>query len=255
MAAPFAEVAQRRAVRLLDADPGLVDGLGVAADPALHRAAATAVLELAPGPVVPLLAPLPAGSFGYVILDGMLSVGMHLGERLTLELLGPTDLIRPGAGRSLAGEQPPNVDFRALTPASVAVLDVGFARRVAAWPEIASAVIARSVLRARRLQFQAAVRAMPRIEDRLLLMLWHYAERWGRVTRDGVVLDLRLTHEQIAAIVGAQRPTVTVQLGGLEREGVVRREQRVRWTLCGEPPPALWALYDQAGLAAAAPAA
>jgi hypothetical protein len=71
------------------------------------------------------------------------------------------------------------VDFAALTPTRLAVLDFAFACRMARWPYVAAGVIARSVLRSRRLQYQAAVRALPRIDDRILLMLWHY----GRALR------------------------------------------------------------------------
>ena len=37
---------------------------------------------------------------------------------------------------------------------------------------------------------QLAICSRPRIEDRLQLLMWHLARRWGRVTRDGVRLDI-----------------------------------------------------------------
>ena len=30
------------------------------------------------------------------------------------------------------------------------------------------------------------------------MLLWYLAERWGRVTPDGVIVPLRLTHETLA---------------------------------------------------------
>lgn len=54
-------------------------------------------------------------------------------------------------------------------------------------------------------------------------MLWHLADRWGRVTPDGVIVPLKLTHEALGRLVGAQRPTVTLALGELVASGRVTR--------------------------------
>jgi CRP/FNR family cyclic AMP-dependent transcriptional regulator len=239
---------QDQAVQVLEVEPDLAEPMPAEEREQARRAAVAATMELAPGSASAFLPPLPPGGFGFLVLEGVLACGLRLGPRLTLELLGSADLIRPGMGRTAAGEELMRVEFTAVTPARLAVLDAVFARRVARWPEVASGVVARSILRVRRLHFETAVRALPRIDERILLMLWHYAERWGRMTSDGVVLDLPLTHEQLSAIVGAQRPTVTTQLGQLERSGAVQREGRSRWVLRGDPPEELGALYEQAGL-------
>ena len=46
-------------------------------------------------------------------------------------------------------------------------------------------------------------------------MLWHLAERWGRVHPDGVVIPLPLNHQRLADLVGAHRPSVTTAMGEL----------------------------------------
>jgi Crp-like helix-turn-helix domain len=48
------------------------------------------------------------------------------------------------------------------------------------------------------------------------------AERWGRRERDGVVITLALTHDRIAMLVDARRPTMTSALSRLEAEGLRR---------------------------------
>jgi CRP-like cAMP-binding protein len=74
-----------------------------------------------------------------------------------------------------------------------------------------------------------------RVDARLELLLWHLADRWGRVTREGVLLPLRLTHELLADLVAAQRPSVTLSLQNLERSGrVARRDGHIY--LLGSPP-------------------
>src|SRR5918998_361959 len=53
-----------------------------------------------------------------------------------------------------------------------------------------------------------------RVDDRLMLTLWHLAERWGRVRREGIVVPLPLSHQRLADLVGAQRQSVTTAMGG-----------------------------------------
>jgi hypothetical protein len=68
-----------------------------------------------------------------------------------------------------------------------------------------------------------AICQLPRVEQRVLALLWHLAERFGRMAPDGVVLDLRLKHRLIGELVGAQRPTISLALATLLEEGLVRR--------------------------------
>ena len=74
-----------------------------------------------------------------------------------------------------------------------------------------------------------------RLEDRLRLFFWELADRYGHVTPAGVRLDIGLTHELIGHLVGAYRPSVSVALARLERDGHVRRGER-GLLLLGDPP-------------------
>jgi hypothetical protein len=77
------------------------------------------------------------------------------------------------------------------------------------------------------------------------MLLWHLAERWGRVGNDGVIIPVRLTHSVLASLVAARRPTVSAALGDLEQHGLVRRiEQGL--LLVGEPPGELLELRSVA---------
>jgi hypothetical protein len=63
------------------------------------------------------------------------------------------------------------------------------------------------------------------------------ADRWGRVTLDGVVVPVRLTHDMIGRLVGAHRPSVTTALSELSRAGRISRLPD-GWLLRGDPPSA-----------------
>jgi CRP-like cAMP-binding protein len=83
-------------------------------------------------------------------------------------------------------------------------------------------------------ELAVAIALEPRVERRLLLKLRQLAERWGRVTPDGIRLDLRLTHQELANMVGAVRESVTIALGRLAESGEIEVRNR---TLIIRPPP------------------
>ena len=58
--------------------------------------------------------------------------------------------------------------------------------------------------------------------ERVLLLLVDLAEQYGRPNRDGTVeLGIRLSHQEIANLIGATRESVTVTLGELQSEGLL----------------------------------
>jgi CRP/FNR family cyclic AMP-dependent transcriptional regulator len=116
----------------------------------------------------------------------------------------------------------------------VAILDTRVAMAAGRWPPIARALGARHVRRARTLSLQRAIAQLPRVEDRVLVLLWTLAERWGRVGTQGVRLPLGLPHRTLATLVGARRPSVTTAVTGLTRAGLVERIDD-GWLLHGDP--------------------
>src|SRR5581483_1648352 len=92
---------------------------------------------------------------------------------------------------------------RALVRSRVAVLDEDFADRIRPWPQIVYALLRRAVRRTMELNVQRAATCHPRADARIALLLWHLAERWGRVEPDGIRVPLPLTHRLIGQLVGA----------------------------------------------------
>jgi hypothetical protein len=90
------------------------------------------------------------------------------------------------------------------------------------------------VQQAERLTTQLVVCQLPRVDQRLLALMWLLAESWGRVTPAGTTLPLKLTHDALGALIGARRPTVTLALRDLsERGAIVRQDQG--WLLLEAP--------------------
>ena len=74
-------------------------------------------------------------------------------------------------------------------------------------------------LRARIWQQEAwaALQARPANEDRLLGLLALLAEQFGIPAENGTLLDLRITHQQLASTIGVTRPTITRLISLLRR--------------------------------------
>lgn len=135
------------------------------------------------------------------------------GEEVLLALLG--------AGETLPGHPTDAccIQLRAHTAARVTVRP---------WRELAGQVSLAESLRRRLRQMEAwaAVQARPLLADRLLGLFSLLAGSMGIRAATGVLLDVRLTHAQLASAIGATRSTVTRQLGRLRRAGLVRTTGR-----------------------------
>jgi Crp-like helix-turn-helix domain len=78
----------------------------------------------------------------------------------------------------------------------------------------------------RRKQDTLAIFGNIRHADRLRRKLVLLAAEHGRVTSAGVRVELALTHELLARMIGSERETVTRALEELERNGLVARDGR-----------------------------
>ncbi len=222
-------------VRVLDADRDLARRLGpVAAD--ARSTAVAGMFNLPRGPWNPSAAVRRIrGGYGLLVLKGMLLRDLRGAEALGAELLTQGDLIGPddGAEEGIVGLR---AHWQILEPARLVVLDAAFARRVAAFPTLSVALAERAHDRARRAAIIMALSHLPRVEDRLHRLFWYLADRRGRVSIDGIVLDLPVTQEQLGHLVGARRPTVSLALRSLRERGAVGRAPTGAWMLAHDPP-------------------
>jgi CRP/FNR family transcriptional regulator, cyclic AMP receptor protein len=230
-------------IALLEVDPDLLRDLDETSADQARLVAHADVIAFEPGRWEPSVVAVRA-LYGLFIVDGLLSREVIIEGRRAAELLGPGDVLRP-----LSSEDPdPSVSFSVeweiLQPTRFAVLDHDFAVAVAPWPEIAGALMDRMVRRAHAVAFHFAVSHLKLVETRLLAVLWYFADSWGRVTPEGRVLPVRLTHGLLAKVVGARRPSVSTALGRLHDRGLVERIDNGHWLLLGEPPSTLEDLGD-----------
>lgn len=220
-------------VALLDADPDLGAGLDADELDAARARAIASVIEADSFRWDPsgVAAAAQDGWIGLLLLDGLIIRQVTVGKRSGCEIFGPGDVIRPW---DADGDYDPltiTVAWLVLEPTRLAVLDTAFSLRIARWPSITGRLFGRVAQRARYLALSQAVTHLPRAYARLLMLFWLLAERWGRVGPRGVQVTLPVTHDVLAMLVGAHRPTVSIALKRLSEAGLLTRERRDRWLL------------------------
>jgi CRP/FNR family cyclic AMP-dependent transcriptional regulator len=228
--------------RVLDEDPDLA-----LAVPPPRRSAAIAeclagLVRIPAGRLRPTAPRLGRGAIGLLVLDGLLIRRVAVDGRWAAELLGAGDLLRPWQGEEAdLGLLGAATGWRVLEPARLAVLDARAAERLARHPELTGALVARALERSRQLAAIMAIIHQPRVQTRLKMLFWLLAQRWGRVSPEGVLLPLRLSHSVLAELLAAQRPTISSALAELARRGELSFEGNC-WRLAGWPPAELLAL-------------
>src|ERR671910_1393529 len=225
--------------RLLEADPELGALLNPSRRAEAERELVVRTHKLSVGPWdVTRLSSASADHVGLLVLDGVLSRELVVADHVSAELLGPGDLVRPWQGASSAGLLPVRAVWSVLSTVTLAVLDRRFAAEAARYPEITAALFDRLGERSLRLATTQAISQLTRVDRRLKALFWHLAERWGRVSGDGVVVPLALTHRILGQLVGARRPTVSTALSELAERGELIRRPDGSWLLRGDPPDA-----------------
>ena len=174
-------------------------------------------------------------AFSAIVLDGIVMNSLRIGEQTGIQLLGPGDVLVPPG--DLSPSWLANSDFRCATEARLGLFADDLFAGVDRRPRIVQAVCGCMGDQLQRLTAQLVICQIPRVDERVLAMLWLLAESWGVVTPSGVRLPIALTHETLGALVGARRPTITLALSKLvQKDAIVHQDSG--WLLL-EPPPSL----------------
>ncbi len=217
------------------------------------RRLAARLVHLPAGPFDPrVLVGDPTGWLGLMVVNGLAMVQVDAGRAPIGWLVGAEDVVRPWEMHEVSLLAA--ASWQALMPVRLALLDADFARRVAGFTSITEAFIAKTMQTSHWLFAKSLVTGTSVIEERLLLLFALLGERWGKATSAGVMVAMPLTHQVLASLIGARRPSVSTALRGLAQSGLLRRTPQ-GWLLCrapagARPRPRCWPRYAEAlGLA------
>ena len=206
---------------LLDADDELAEEFDVRGRVAVRQLATARVLQMGVGDCdLSDWFEIARHGPGLLILDGLVAFETRTGDRAAAELLGAGDLLQaPVLPTDELLER--SCKWRALWPTRFALLDEDFVDRVRPFPQVVRALVSRACRRTAELDVLRAITSQPRLEVRLVLLLWHLAARWGRVELSSVRLCLPLTHRLLGQLVAAERPSISHALKRLAQAGLI----------------------------------
>lgn len=174
------------------------------------------------------------GVFDFVVVEGVVLKETTLATRSALEMLGPGDLLAPPLSPSRQLDSRAVSRYLAHGLVTLVGLDARFREAARRWPGLSDAVYDRLAQQTHRASMHLAMLHLPRVEERVVAFFSDLAERFGRMTPDGVLIDVRLTHEVIGRLVGSRRPTVSLALQTLDASGVLTRLEDERWQLAAD---------------------
>ena len=120
-----------------------------------------------------------------------------------------------------------------------AISRADFEKLVTAHPEISLKLI--RVLGRRLRQAHNVLRgmALKNVPQRMAILLLNLKEEYGRETRDGILLELPLSRQDMAELIGVSRETATRELSKLAKTGTIIIDGR-NITIVNEPKLRLW---------------
>ena len=136
------------------------------------------------------------------------------GSEALVGMCGPGAIITGQTDATCFLHDPCHFQLQAYTPVVV------YQRRWSEWRRQAD-VANRLRDQLQEMRTWAAMQSRTSMEERLYGLLSLFAEQFGRDVAAGRLLDLRLTHMQLASAIGATRTTITRILGQLRRRGEI----------------------------------
>jgi CRP-like cAMP-binding protein len=157
----------------------------------------------------------------FVIRKGRVKVNIvHAdGREIILSLLDQGEVFGELA---LLDGRPRSANVVALETTELAVLRrESFVKLLHENPRIAVPLLAELAGRLRRTDVQIEGLALMNVASRLARTILQLVVEKGRETEEGMLLEKRPTHQELARMTGTTRETVTRVMGRLEREGYI----------------------------------
>ena len=171
---------------------------------------------------------LPADQADGVLLlaEGRVKIGSFTeeGKQTILAFIEPGEIF---GELSLMGTQEREEYAEAVEKSTVVLISKEVIERLLVEnPSVSLGVTKLFGLRRQRIERRLKYLLFRSNRERLIHLLLELAEQYGRQTDEGVALRIKLSHQDLASIIGSTRETVTVVLGELQTEGSLQLGRR-----------------------------
>ncbi|ADI63363.1 Crp/Fnr family transcriptional regulator [Trichormus azollae] len=129
------------------------------------------------------------------------------GTTVALGLWGPGDVV----GEPLSKMKPYQMECLTTVEATILAVDD--------WHQLTGTLL-HHIHQAEELML---IRSHKKVEAMLIQLLGWLSKKFGSQVEQGRLIDMRLTHEDLAALISSTRVTITRLLGQLEQEGLIDR--------------------------------
>ena len=190
---------------------------------------------------------LPSDNADYVFLlaNGLVKVS-HIsgdGKESILTFIEPGELFGELA---IFDDEPRNELVKAMQRSVVVMIPTASLRQLMhERADIALSITKLVGLRRKRIERRFKNVLFLSNRDRLIHLLLELAEQYGVHSEDGIRLRIKLSHQELANLIGTTRESVTVALGQLKAEGsvtggrcklVITRPERLAESVSRQPP-------------------
>ena len=184
------------------------------------------LMHLAAGSTVPLLR-----KNVWLVVRGMVKLTALTinGDEMLLGLAGPNEPF---------GDPLSNVEaYEATTVCDTDLLCLS-CEEISGEPHLAMALLQGMGARYRQSEAMLALLGLRRVEDRVRGFLELIANDYGKPCEQGLRLDIKLTHQELASALSTTRVTVTRVIGALREEGWLQIDAKKRLVIAHLPAAA-----------------
>jgi CRP-like cAMP-binding protein len=162
----------------------------------------------------------------YILKEGRIKI-THLaedGRELTIDIIEPGDIF---GELTLAGEEERETSAEALADSFICTISrKNFEAFLSMRPNLSLTITKWMGLRLRRIENRFENLIFQDVRTRLTTLLKDLAEKYGEDVAGGRKIAIKLSHQELANLIGATRETVTLELNNMKRRGDIVMEGR-----------------------------
>ncbi|MBI5344819.1 MAG: Crp/Fnr family transcriptional regulator [Deltaproteobacteria bacterium] len=155
----------------------------------------------------------------YILKEGRIRITRFSedGRELTIDILEPGDLF---GELTAAGGEERETDAIAMEDSFIcAIKRRDFEDFIGKMPDLSLTITKWIGLRLRRVESRFMDMLFQDVRTRLITIFRDLAQKYGVPVDGGRKIELRLSHKEIASLIGATRETVSLELNNLKRSG------------------------------------